>query len=45
MTSDRNRGHAAGVAAHKRSFLMNRRWETHRPNRKGKHTCLRFSIR
>jgi hypothetical protein len=45
MTSGQNRGRVAGAATHRRSFQMNRWWETHRPNRKGKHTCLRFSIR
>ena len=40
MASDRSRGHAASAAAHKRSFPMNRRWETAGPTAKeSTHAC------
>jgi hypothetical protein len=45
MTSDRNSERAARAAAQKRSFPNESPVGDRRPNRKGKHTCLRFSIR
>jgi hypothetical protein len=44
MASDRIRGTAAIVTAHRRSFPNEPPVGDRRPNRKGKHICLRFSM-